>query len=74
MIDTSKVTKITDELFSRKVVNFILAPRFCNLHMDEFLQSKEIKQMDQNKIGVVELAGICSKCAKGGIVYYLDEK
>jgi len=70
MIDLSMVSKVVDKLYREKAVNFILAKRFCNKHLKEFVEKNNIPIIDE--IAVNQLLGICSKCKRGGIVYYLD--
>jgi hypothetical protein len=70
MINLSMVSKIMDKLYLGKATNFILAKRFCSKHLKEFVEKNKIPLTDE--ITVNQLCGICSKCKKGGIVYYLD--
>ena len=57
-----------------KTLEFILNNRFCDKHMREFIKKSKIKKKDYIKMSVVKIAGLCSKCGKMGIVFYLENE
>ena len=65
----NKVNKISEKYLMNITVNFILSKRFCFDCMRKFVNEN---QLDGDCDHVVQLLGICSKCHKPGIVYYLD--
>lgn len=73
MIRLNEITKITNRFYIKKVVAFISSERFCYEHMKEFIK-KRIAKKDYKKFDVVRVLGMCSRCKKLGIVYYLEEK
>jgi len=73
MIRLNEINETLIKCWEKKVVAFILAKRFCFKHMREFIE-KNIAKKDYKKFDVAQLLGICSRCKKAGIVYYLEEK
>lgn len=70
MISIKEVNKVFDKFVLPKAADFILRKRFCYKHLREFVKKNKVPIT--NKINVVSLLGICSKCNKAGIVYYLE--
>jgi hypothetical protein len=62
------LNKSYDKFIKYKMIDHILNKRYCHKHMKEYIKKKNIKK----GFNVVQLLGICSKCFKGGIVYYLE--
>ena len=61
------VSKTTEKLFQRPVVNFLLGKRLC-----QKCAKREWKNEDKNQ-SFTTLAGICEKCYKAGIVAYIEK-
>ena len=70
MKNLTAINKVLDKFVSPKAADFILRKRFCFKHLKEFVKKNKVPIT--NKINVVQLLGICSKCNKAGIVYYLE--
>lgn len=69
---SNMVSKISEKYFNDKVGDFILRERLCNKHMKEFVKKNNLQ--NRNDLDIVQLLGICHKCHKAGIVYYINGK
>lgn len=63
------LTSTICKLWEGPATDYILRKRFCDKHMRKFIEAKNVTNP---KVNVVELLGICSKCHKAGVVYYLQ--
>lgn len=71
MIDFTAINRVIEKLWLPKRMDFILRKRLCFKHMRQFVKKHKLKD---KRIVTYQLLGICSKCHKGGIVYYLESK
>ena len=72
MIDIGTINKTFEKLWLPKICDFVLCKRFCRKHMREFIKKNKSKIKNEADLNVVQLLGICSKCKKAGIVYYIE--
>lgn len=64
--------KVVNNYFEDKMVDFVLRERLCDKHMKEFIKKNNLQ--NRKDLDIVQLLGICHKCNKGGIVYYISGK
>lgn len=69
MMELTEVNKITAGMLAKKVINFIVSPRFCEKHLYKFIDKN---YTDCKNVKIIQLFGICHKCHRPDIVYYLD--
>jgi hypothetical protein len=70
-MNIDSVGKVFEKVWMPHIFNFILKKRLCDSCMAKFIKKNKIKVMD--KPDFRELCGICHKCHKPGIVYYIDD-
>ena len=68
----TEMPKEVMDYFEEKAGDFIFRERLCDKHMKAFIKKNNLQ--NRKDLNIVQLLGICHKCNKGGIVYYINGK
>lgn len=73
-MNTALMNQVFEKYWLPKTMDFILRKRLCYKHMREFVRENGLTPKKYPKVNSVMLLGLCFKCKKFGIVYYLEGK
>jgi len=71
-LSLDEIHKELRKLWSTKALDFVVRKRFCLKHMREWIKNNIVEIENEDKLNVVSLFGICSKCKKATLVFYIE--